>query len=59
MAARAGHKANEMYPLWPSPSAENRCSASRLVRLETGRSREAVLASRTVVMAKGTGFNLS
>jgi hypothetical protein len=30
-----------------------------LVRLETGRSREAVLASQTVVMAKGRGFNLS
>ena len=59
MAAMAGHRANEMYPEWLSPNAENRCSASRLVRLDTGRSSEAVLASQTVVMAKGRGFNLS
>src|SRR6478609_9346221 len=48
-----------MYPAWPSPSASNRCSASRLVRLDTGSSSEAVLASQTVVMAKGTGLTSS
>jgi hypothetical protein len=59
IAANAGHTARETYPEWPSPRSENRCSASKLVRLDTGRSREAVLASQTVVMAKGNGFNLS
>lgn len=59
MAASAGDRANEMYPEWSRPSAENRYSARRLVRLDTGRSGEAVLASQTVVIAKGSGFNRS
>ena len=43
----------------PSPSSEKWCSASRLVRLDTGSSIEAVLASHTVVMTNGTALRPS
>ena len=41
-------------PTCRRPSSAKWCSASRLVRLETGSSSEAVLASHSVVMANGT-----
>lgn len=39
----------------PVPSSPTRFAASRLVRLDTGSSRLAVLASHSVVIASGSG----
>jgi hypothetical protein len=41
----------------PAPIPPSFCSASRLVRFETGRSIDAQLASMTVVSANGSGFS--
>lgn len=53
IAASAGRQARAMYSCVPMPNDENRCSAMRLDRLDTGSSKEAVLASHTVVRANG------
>ncbi len=55
MASSAANCGAHMARARPAGESATRSAASRLVRLETGSSRLAVLASQTVVMASGSG----
>ncbi len=55
VTATAASCGAHIRPASPSGDSATRFAASRFVRLETGRSRLAVLASHTVVIASGTG----